>query len=464
MEGGNALARPKSQSDLALAGARELLATCLSLAAGDVLALFWDGSTRQTARVLNQAAQDLQLKVRERFVPVREQLALGGRLSSEDHAALESARGILTCLSSNPKATAYRRELLNVGPNFDNFFGHMPGATLAVLTHAANVDHAAAERRCDDLALAFSVSRSAVLVTYDFDRYGKPWTQHKLHLEFVGPWAFPNQQHRHHPKGPGATYPVARCPSRRWKRGRTAFSRSMAPLKSTSCRTTRLFIWSSTGGTWSRIAGRGKYRKAFEALLASVRRRGNANYNALAELGVGVNAGLTELTGTALFDEKCAGTAHVAIGDNERYGGGTRPKRMRTSLPGGLRSHSMGSPCSPSARTPWTRGFSRIHRRSAGPRFSDRTRRLVRSQRRSDHRTTADGCLRVPFCRRGADLPIYRGRAGHQPDVVLSQLFPGKAPEILRRAERDLGVPRDRVARAIEILIRHHIIYRPSEA
>ena len=74
--------------------------------------------------------------------------------------------------------------------------------------------------------------------------------QHKLHLEFVGPGAFPNQQHRHIPKGTWGTYPVARCSSRRWKRGRTAFSRSMAPSKSMSCRTTGRFIWSSTGGTW----------------------------------------------------------------------------------------------------------------------------------------------------------------------------------------------------------------------
>src|SRR5205823_4684422 len=107
---------------------------------GDVLALFWDGSTQQPARVLLRAARELQLDVRERFVPVRDQLAFGGRLSSEDYEALAEARGIVTCLSGNPNATGYRRELLKVGPSFDNFFGHMPGATLAVLEQAVNVD------------------------------------------------------------------------------------------------------------------------------------------------------------------------------------------------------------------------------------------------------------------------------------------------------------------------------------
>ena len=41
----------------------------------------------------------------------------------------------------------------------------------------------------------------------------------------------------------------------------------------------------------------------------------------LAELGIGVNQGVLALTGNALFDEKKAGTIHIAIGDNSIYGG-----------------------------------------------------------------------------------------------------------------------------------------------
>lgn len=48
---------------------------------------------------------------------------------------------------------------------------------------------------------------------------------------------------------------------------------------------------------------------------------GDRYADCLAELGVGVNPGIAGLTGSTLIDEKCAGTAHIALGDNQRYGG-----------------------------------------------------------------------------------------------------------------------------------------------
>jgi leucyl aminopeptidase (aminopeptidase T) len=49
---------------------------------------------------------------------------------------------------------------------------------------------------------------------------------------------------------------------------------------------------------------------------------GDAAYN-LAELGIGANVGVTDLIGSVLLDEKAAGTAHVAIGDDAGIGGDT---------------------------------------------------------------------------------------------------------------------------------------------
>ncbi|MEN2774638.1 aminopeptidase [Acetivibrio clariflavus] len=43
--------------------------------------------------------------------------------------------------------------------------------------------------------------------------------------------------------------------------------------------------------------------------------------NKFAEFGIGLNENIRKLTGYALFDEKCAGTAHIAIGMNELFGG-----------------------------------------------------------------------------------------------------------------------------------------------
>jgi leucyl aminopeptidase (aminopeptidase T) len=47
---------------------------------------------------------------------------------------------------------------------------------------------------------------------------------------------------------------------------------------------------------------------------------GKSAYN-LAEVAIGANPAVSELTGNILLDEKAAGTVHVAIGDNINFGG-----------------------------------------------------------------------------------------------------------------------------------------------
>jgi aminopeptidase len=49
--------------------------------------------------------------------------------------------------------------------------------------------------------------------------------------------------------------------------------------------------------------------------------RAMTNWDNLAEIGIGVNPGVGRLSGNMLFDEKCAGTAHIALGANNYMGG-----------------------------------------------------------------------------------------------------------------------------------------------
>jgi hypothetical protein len=62
-------------------------------------------------------------------------------------------------------------------------------------------------------------------------------------------------------------------------------------------------------------------RTVFEQLVEGARKRRDPHWDELAELGIGVNEGITALTGNSLFDEKCAGTIHIALGDNQNFGG-----------------------------------------------------------------------------------------------------------------------------------------------
>lgn len=43
----------------------------------------------------------------------------------------------------------------------------------------------------------------------------------------------------------------------------------------------------------------------------------------IAEFGIGLNENIKELIGCTIIDEKCAGTAHIAIGMNDMFGGKT---------------------------------------------------------------------------------------------------------------------------------------------
>jgi hypothetical protein len=74
-------------------------------------------------------------------------------------------------------------------------------------------------------------------------------------------------------------------------------------------------------GHMVRVEGTPAEAAAFNAILDFARSHNDPFHSSLAELGIGVNRGIKELTGNALFDEKCYGTAHIAIGDSERYGG-----------------------------------------------------------------------------------------------------------------------------------------------
>jgi hypothetical protein len=58
-----------------------------------------------------------------------------------------------------------------------------------------------------------------------------------------------------------------------------------------------------------------------ETQFGRARRVGDDNWANLAEIGVGCNRAVHHLTGNMLFDEKAAGTAHIALGSNMFMGG-----------------------------------------------------------------------------------------------------------------------------------------------
>lgn len=326
-EGGLATLVPTPESinltRLALKGARKVLSECISLKPGDVLALFWDETTAELAEMILEVARDLKLETRSRYVTLAEQTKFSSNegLSPEDREALDSARGILTCISNHVAGTAYRRELIRVGTDGGKRFGHMPGANLSVLVRALNIDYAEASSRCDDLALALTLGESVRLRTYAPSNDGSPEQPFDLNFQIGG-------LHR------SAITSTGIIPLGTWGNlpGGETF---IAPIEGTA---EGVFVLNGAftnyvieppaslllhfqKGRLVRVEGTPVEETAFNKILDFARGLGDSFYDSLAELGIGVNRGIKELTGNALFDEKCYGTAHIAIGDSSRYGG-----------------------------------------------------------------------------------------------------------------------------------------------
>lgn len=304
-------------------GAKKLLSQCLNLNTNDVLALFLDETTAEPAYLVCEVARELGLEVRMREVSTTEQSKFSANqgLSLEDKEALECARGIITCLSNHVPGTAYRVELLRVGAAGGKRFGHMPGCNMSVLAHAINIDYSLATERCDNLALALTLGQMVRLRTYVLDAEGNPQQSFDLNFEVGGMIRSPITSTGIIPLGTWGNLP-----------GGETF---IAPIENTAQGTFVLngafknfvinpqdyLLLHFSKGRLQDVEGTPDVRTQFEEILSFAKSHGDTYYNSLAELGIGVNPGIQELTGNALFDEKCHGTAHIAIGDNSRYGG-----------------------------------------------------------------------------------------------------------------------------------------------
>jgi hypothetical protein len=72
----------------------------------------------------------------------------------------------------------------------------------------------------------------------------------------------------------------------------------------------------------NRIPHGKKITEYFTILENDANRREDKHWNSLAEFGVGLNPAIKKPVGNSLFDEKMAGTIHIAIGGNTSFGHG----------------------------------------------------------------------------------------------------------------------------------------------
>lgn len=311
---------PTKDQAKAFRGAVKMLQHNLSLVCGETVAVFFDETGQAPARLLTEAAKSLGLNVRDRFIPEADQASFKRpsdvTLSTQDLEAISSARAIVSCLSDSFEGTAYRTALIRTGTDRRRRFAHIPGASVAVLLASADSDDAQIAQRCDDLCLALSLSHRARLTTYAQD-------QNPAHLDLhLGGLKRPSIQS------------TGTIPLNTWGNipGGESF---IAPLEDTAQGTFILngslrgialserpsLLLTFQRGRLVSLSGNMEAKNRLESFLTYAKRHGDTNCDRLAELGVGVNDGIKELTGHPILDEKCSGTAHIAIGGNTRFGG-----------------------------------------------------------------------------------------------------------------------------------------------
>jgi leucyl aminopeptidase (aminopeptidase T) len=301
-------------------GAGRALALCLSLETGDAVTIFFDDATAPCARALSEAAVAARLRVLEHRVTVGDyrRFIAAGRLADRHRESIDQSRGVLLCLEPTQAPLEYRKALLDAAVDLQRYVGVLPGATLPVLAQALDIDYDQVRTHCEDLAVAMLRGDRAVLTTYRCAE-GCPIEAAELSMTLGGFGRSPITSIGIIPRGTWGNLPGGEtfiAPVERTADG--AFVLNGA-FKSCVLRGDRVITLRFAGGELTDVEGSAPERVQLETLVAW--RDARAYDLPLAELGVGMNAGIGALTGNALFDEKVAGTAHIALGDNNFYGG-----------------------------------------------------------------------------------------------------------------------------------------------
>jgi leucyl aminopeptidase (aminopeptidase T) len=313
----------KRLRELASKGAERVLRMCLPLKHGETVAMFFDEETAGCAKALGKAARELELKFIERRVGAAEQKKRSelATLDPSDESAIEESRAVLISLSSRKQGMPYRRRLVHRAVDDYRYVGLMPGASLKLLAYAVDIDYEEVERKCDDLAVAMLAGRSAVLTTYTAERNGSSGRSYELRMDLGNFRRSPITSTGIIPLGtwgnlPGGETFIAPIET-------TADGNYVLNGAYTGCvmRPGKPLLLKFVDGNLVEVEGEREGQSRFKAMLKEAGEGDWRNRLGLAELGIGVNEGLYELTGDAIFDEKKAGTAHIAVGDNSIYGG-----------------------------------------------------------------------------------------------------------------------------------------------
>jgi leucyl aminopeptidase (aminopeptidase T) len=301
------------------AGARQIVQQCLGLEPYQQLVIIVDETATAPAVAIAEAAESLGVSGTVLLVPVSIQQDIPHKrdLSLLARGVAREARAILTCVNSSPECLPFRRSILETHWSARTRIGHMPGATLDVLK-LADVDFRQLVSDCWGLEVAMARGKTLELVTYAAD--GAP---HSLKVDLGGWERLPVASDGVISDGAwgnvpsGETY-IAPVEGRG---GGTVLVNGSVPGQVVEPGNEIILVFERGRLRAIEPEDSPVARWLWETQLLPAQAHGDLNWSHLAEVGIGTNPAVEHLSGNMLFDEKAAGTAHVALGSNTFMGG-----------------------------------------------------------------------------------------------------------------------------------------------
>lgn len=305
-------------SEEVISAANTVLTACLALPPGSDIVIIADETTRPTVDAFMAAAVQLELCPTLVYYSIQTQLALQTQgLKAHHSALLDPAVAVLICLSGSPACLPFRDHVRQAALNASCKVAHMPGITPETLI-LANVDYATITARCELLALALAKGQQLEIVTQD-----SLGNQHRLRVP-LDPWRrLPMVSNSIIQRGswgnipPGETY-IA--PPEGQAHGSIVINGSLPGYVLATNEELILHFDKGRLVRWSPTSSPAAIH-LLNTQIEPARKAGDPNWSNLAEIGLGVNDRIQQLTGRPLLDEKKYGSLHIAIGDSTDMGG-----------------------------------------------------------------------------------------------------------------------------------------------
>jgi hypothetical protein len=302
-----------------LSGAKQILQRCLGLSKNQSLVIFVDETTISVGTVISEAADLLGISQTTIFVPVSLQRKIPAEsdLSLITQEIAREARAVLTCVNGSPECLPFRDKLLESLWSARTRIGTMPGATLDVL-ELANIDFDQLIADCHNIEFAMARGHTLEFISTTAD--GK---RHVLKVDIGGWERLPVASDGIIEDGVWGNVPSGEtyiAPIEGSGEGSVVINGSIPGLVIQPEQEIILYF---EKGSLTRIEPQDNPTAQWldQTQIQKAIEKKDLNWSNLAEIGIGTNPGVKQLTGNMLFDEKCAGTTHLALGLNTFMGG-----------------------------------------------------------------------------------------------------------------------------------------------